>query len=73
MKLPHSSAIALQLPFVSPTGYGLGKAGWVTARLGAGASLPTGVLKAWIEESYAAVGPKARRQAPPRPPRRKTS
>jgi predicted DNA-binding protein (MmcQ/YjbR family) len=60
VKLPRSSALALQLPFVAPTGYGLGRAGWVTAELGPGASLPVSVLKAWIEESYAAVAPKVR-------------
>src|SRR5687767_2299020 len=32
LKLPLSSRAALALPFASPTGYGLGKSGWVTAR-----------------------------------------
>src|SRR6185503_21308751 len=31
VKLPQSGMLALGLPFASPTGYGLGKAGWVTA------------------------------------------
>ena len=31
-KLPHSAEEALALPFASPTGYGLGKSGWVSAR-----------------------------------------
>ena len=30
-KLPVSGQMALTLPFTSPTGYGLGKSGWVTA------------------------------------------
>src|SRR5689334_11280343 len=30
-KLPSSSFAALSLPFTEPTGYGLGKSGWVTA------------------------------------------
>ena len=30
-KLPLTSQMALTLPFTSPTGYGLGKSGWVTA------------------------------------------
>src|SRR5690242_10593663 len=32
MKLPNSGVAALTLPFAEPTGYGLGKSGWVTAR-----------------------------------------
>ena len=32
VKLPQSGMLALGLPFASPTGYGLGKAGWVTAK-----------------------------------------
>jgi predicted DNA-binding protein (MmcQ/YjbR family) len=31
-KLPESNGVALMLPFAQPTGYGLGKAGWVSAR-----------------------------------------
>src|SRR3954470_20234762 len=32
VKLPASHGVALMLPFAEPTGYGLGKAGWVSAR-----------------------------------------
>ena len=32
VKLPGSATLALDLPFASPAGYGLGKSGWVTAR-----------------------------------------
>ena len=32
VKLPSSGLLALSLPFASPTGYGLGKAGWVSAK-----------------------------------------
>src|SRR5688572_1731177 len=35
VKLPQSGMLALDLPFTSPTGYGLGKSGWVTASFGA--------------------------------------
>ena len=31
-KLPSSGGVALKLPFASPTEYGLGRSGWVTAR-----------------------------------------
>ena len=32
VKLPASGVMALALPFASPTGYGLGRSGWVTSR-----------------------------------------
>jgi predicted DNA-binding protein (MmcQ/YjbR family) len=58
VKLPSSGLIALSLPFASPTAYGLGKSGWVTARFGAKEKPPMDVLRAWIDESYRAVAPK---------------
>lgn len=57
-KLPSSCALALTLPFASPTGYGLGKSGWVTASFGAGDRPPVDVFKQWIDESYRAQAPK---------------
>jgi predicted DNA-binding protein (MmcQ/YjbR family) len=57
-KLPRSAAIALTLPFAEPTGYGLGKSGWVSARFGAKEKPPVDMLEAWIEESYRAIAPK---------------
>src|SRR5690606_16194107 len=57
-KLPHSNALALALPFTEPTGYGLGKSGWVTARASADEAPPVDMLKAWIDESYRAQAPK---------------
>ena len=32
VKLPGSATFAFDLPYCEPTGYGLGRAGWVTAR-----------------------------------------
>lgn len=58
VKLPQSGMLALGLPFASPTGYGLGKAGWVSARFGAREKAPVDLLRAWIDESYRAVAPK---------------
>jgi predicted DNA-binding protein (MmcQ/YjbR family) len=58
MKLPDSAADALDLPFAEPTGYGLGKAGWVTASFEPGDSIPLDLLTLWIEESYRAIAPK---------------
>ena len=61
VKLPKSRHQALTLPFTAPTEYGLGKAGWVTARIPRKAA-PKGTLakqcRDWIEESYAALAPK---------------
>lgn len=57
-KLPHSSAEALELPFTEPTGYGLGKSGWVSAKFPEGTKPPVDLLKAWIDESYRAQAPK---------------
>jgi predicted DNA-binding protein (MmcQ/YjbR family) len=56
-KLPKSSGIALLLPFCSPTGYGLGKSGWVSANFDAHAP-DVAMLEAWIDESYRAQAPK---------------
>ena len=58
VKLPTSASLALGLPFAEPTGYGLGKSGWVTASFTPKARLPLGMLKQWIDESYRAVAPK---------------
>ena len=58
VKLPQSAGLALSLPFASPTGYNLGRSGWVTARFGARENPPLAVLRQWIDESYRAVAPK---------------
>ncbi len=58
VKLPDSGLMALGLPFASPTGYGLGKSGWVTASFGPRARPPVDLLRRWVDESYRAVAPK---------------
>lgn len=58
VKLPDSAGPALLLPFASPTGYGLGKSNWVSARFAAGERVPVELIQEWIEESYRAIGPK---------------
>lgn len=58
VKLPHSGEAAVSLPFCEPTGYGLGKAGWVTASFPKGKALPVALLAQWLDESYRAVAPK---------------
>jgi predicted DNA-binding protein (MmcQ/YjbR family) len=57
-KLPKSSAMALLMPFVKPTPYGLGKSGWVTASPPADEPVPVDMFKEWIDESYRAQAPK---------------
>ena len=58
LKLPGTGKQALKLPFAQPTGYGLGKSGWVTASFGAKDSVPFELLEDWIDESYRAIAPK---------------
>ena len=58
VKLPQSRDMADDLPFAEPTGYGLGKSGWVTARFTKTGDVPLDLLKAWIDESYRAIAPK---------------
>jgi predicted DNA-binding protein (MmcQ/YjbR family) len=57
VKLPESGPLALAQTGVTPMGYGLGKAGWVSVRFG-DSTLPYEMLRDWIIESYRAVAPK---------------
>jgi predicted DNA-binding protein (MmcQ/YjbR family) len=61
VKLPHSADAALSINGATPTGYGLGKAGWVSIPLD-GELPPIEILREWIDESYRAVAPKKRLQ-----------
>ena len=58
LKLPNSGGVALSLPFCEPTGYGLGKAGWVSATFTKAKDVDFDTILAWLEESYRAVAPK---------------
>jgi predicted DNA-binding protein (MmcQ/YjbR family) len=58
VKLPSSGAEALASPGCEPTGYGLGKSGWVTVKLGPKDRPDVNQLLRWVEESYRAVAPK---------------
>jgi predicted DNA-binding protein (MmcQ/YjbR family) len=64
VKLPHSREFALEYPFTQPTGYGLGRSGWVSASFAPAEAPPIDVLEAWIDESYRAIAPK--KLLPPR-------
>jgi predicted DNA-binding protein (MmcQ/YjbR family) len=57
VKLHDSHEQALMAKGTEPTGYGLGRAGWVSVQF-AESKLPLGVLKDWIDESYRMVAPK---------------
>jgi predicted DNA-binding protein (MmcQ/YjbR family) len=58
VKLPVSAVVALSLPFASPTEYGLGRSGWVTARFRPQDDIPVEMLKEWIDESFRAIAPR---------------
>ena len=53
-KLDASRKDALAAPFAEPTGYGLGKSGWVTAAFSPLEKPPLELLLRWIDESYRA-------------------
>ena len=59
VKLPDSAEEALTFPFVEPTGYGLGRAGWVSARFTPKDRPPVDILSDWVDESYRAIAPKS--------------
>jgi predicted DNA-binding protein (MmcQ/YjbR family) len=85
VKLPLSGRISLTFPFASPTGYGLGKSGWVTAKFAATDDVPVDMLREWVDESFRAIAPKRvlaklesadearpeRREGPPKPKRKR--
>jgi predicted DNA-binding protein (MmcQ/YjbR family) len=58
VKLPQTGIYALQMPFVQPAGYNLGKHGWVTVRITPGEHVLLDLLMEWIEESYRTIAPK---------------
>ena len=57
VKLAESHEQAMSMSNVEPSGYGLGKAGWVSVTFAADGP-PICVLRDWIEESYRLVAPK---------------
>ena len=57
-KLPVSRDFALMLDFTEPTGYGLGRAGWITSAFGPGDAIDLELVERWIVESYRSIAPK---------------
>jgi predicted DNA-binding protein (MmcQ/YjbR family) len=45
------------VPGAEPSGYGLGRSGWVSIQF-RDRTPPTGVLTDWVEESYRLIAPK---------------
>ena len=58
VKLPQSRDMAIDFPWATPTHYGLGKHGWVTAEVDGSRDAPVKTFEAWLDESYRAVAPK---------------
>ncbi|MDQ3672048.1 MAG: MmcQ/YjbR family DNA-binding protein [Actinomycetota bacterium] len=57
VKLDESHAHALSIDGAEPTGYGLGKSGWVTVPLHA-PGVNVAPLRDWVEESYRIIAPR---------------
>ena len=58
LKLPLSGKEALRLPDAKPTGYGLGKSGWVSIAFVGDTPVPVDTLTRWMMESYRAQAPR---------------
>lgn len=58
VKLPASAQFAGMFEDCVPTGYGLGKHGWISCRLTPGTTLDPDLLSGWLAESYRAVAPR---------------
>ena len=58
VKLPVSRDFALIFDFAQPTGYGLGRSGWITASFDGDTEIDPELLERWIVESYRAIAPK---------------
>jgi predicted DNA-binding protein (MmcQ/YjbR family) len=57
VKLDESLEPALAVDGAEPSGYGLGKAGWVNVPI-TGRTPSIGLLRDWVEESYRRIAPK---------------
>jgi predicted DNA-binding protein (MmcQ/YjbR family) len=58
VKLLDAHEEAMATPGARPTGYGLGRAGWVSIPLDGEQDPPAAVIERWILESYRRVAPK---------------
>lgn len=58
VKLPETGAAVLAAGLGTPTGYGLGRSGWVSVTFPPDAEVDEAQLRAWVDESFRAVAPK---------------
>jgi predicted DNA-binding protein (MmcQ/YjbR family) len=58
VKLRESHEEAIGMDFTTPSGYGLGRHGWVSCSFPPGADVPVEVLCDWIDESYRLIAAK---------------
>jgi len=70
LKLPFRSDEALKMKGAAPTGYGLGRAGWVTFKFAPKAKLPLPKLFDYLDESWRAVAPRKLSQTHAPPPKK---
>lgn len=73
MELPFRNHEALQVRGAEPTGYGMGKSGWITFSFGPKSKPPLARLTDYLDESWRAVAPKklSAAFAPPAAPKRR--
>ena len=57
-KLPYTGEVVLARPDAAPTGYGLGRSGWVTITPDPACMPALEEMKDWVDESYRAQAPK---------------
>jgi predicted DNA-binding protein (MmcQ/YjbR family) len=58
LKLKASHEDAMEEDFTTPTGYGMGRHGWVSAAFKPDDEVDVDQLMAWVEESYRLIAPK---------------
>lgn len=58
VKLRESHDEAIAMDFTTPSGYGLGRHGWVNCSFPPGADVPVDMLCDWIDESYRLIAAK---------------
>lgn len=58
VKLRESHEEALGMDFTTPSGYGLGRHGWINCSFPPGADVPVELLCDWIDESYRLIAAK---------------
>lgn len=58
VKLPNSAIAVLELPNAEPTGYGLGRHGWISLTFAQGDEVDVDHVRSLILESWRAVAPK---------------